>query len=134
MGGRPQIEGVQEAPTIEFDDGGQVIVGSVRSTETAATVTTPLPPRGLGAGMAIADVVAFLGEPDIVTRGPAGREIWMWDGVSPARLDPSVGGPGLLAGADISRTGGKSGDALTVVVRFDELLQVTSVSLLACRG
>jgi len=109
MGGRPRIEG-GSAPTIEFEEG--------------------VPPR-LRAGMAQGEVVALLGEPDMVTRGPAGREIWMWDGVPGARL--GAGGPGLLAGAGIARTACGPAGALSVVVRFDERQQVSSVSLLARR-
>ena len=116
MGGRPQVDGMGNAPTIEFDEEGGV-VGRLS--------------RGLCAGMTLGEVVALLGQPDIVTRGPAGREAWVWDGVPSARLEAGAPGPGLLAG--IRRTAHRDQGALTVVVRFDELQQVSSVSLLACR-
>ncbi len=118
MSGRPQVDGAGNWPTVEFEQRAGVVAR----------------PRGLRAGMALGEVVALLGPADIVTRGPAGREIWMWDGVSSARLDPDAAGPGLLAGAGILRKNGRADEALTVVVRFDELHQVSSVSLLASRG
>ncbi len=118
MGGRPQVDGAGNWPTVEFEERARAVAR----------------PRGLRAGMALGEVVAQLGPADIVTRGPAGREIWMWDGVSSALLDPDAAGPGLLAGAGIVRTNGRDDEALTVVVRFDELQQVSSVSLLASRG
>jgi len=117
MGGRPQVDCVGNAPTIEFDEEG----GVVRRLS-----------RGLRAGMTLGEVVALLGQPDVVTRGPAGREAWVWDGVPKETLDPGASGPGLLSG--IRRASSRDAGALTVVVRFDEFQQVSSVSLLASRG
>ncbi len=118
MGRRPQVEGLSSGPTVELDEDGGVVAR----------------PRGLRTGMAVAEVVALLGPADMVTRGPAGREIRTWNGVSAALLDAGAAGPGLLAGAGIGWTSRSDDDALTVVVRFDELQRVTSLTLLACRG
>ncbi len=115
MGGRPRVDGT--VATVAFEVSSAPPVAAAR--------------RVLRSGMVVAEVVELLGEPQVVTRGPAGREVWVWDGVSSALLDRDAApsGPGLLAGAGVTRRDPSS--TITVVVRFDELQQVSSISLLA---
>lgn len=138
MGGRPRIEVIKTAATVAFDESeGAAPNRLVRSPEPkagASTLQVRPRPAALRSGMAITEVVSVLGEPDIVTRGSAGREIWVWDALSSARLrllccDAT---PGLLTGAGIARASRES--TFTVMVRFDDLRQVSSVSVLASRG
>ncbi len=136
MGGRPRIDGLGREATA-FDE-AEALEARPGSAARDPEAPPPAPPaRGtdgtLRSGMGIPEVVTLLGEPDIVTRGPGGREVWLWDAVSSRLVDmrPTAAIPGLLTGGDVAGTDGES--VFTVMVRFDELQQVSSVSVLACR-
>ena len=80
----------------------------------------------LRAGMSAIVVVELLGSPLMVTRGPDGRQVWRWDRVSRRKLGPCSAGATLLAGV-----GADTASAVSVAVRFDADLRVSSVGVRA---
>jgi hypothetical protein len=78
----------------------------------------------LRVGLSSIVVVALLGSPQMVTRGPDGREVWRWDRVSRRKLGPRSADAALLAGV-----GADAAAAVSVAVRFDADLRVSSVGV-----
>jgi hypothetical protein len=149
MSGRPKIDGIGIAATLALATGGgfaRILPAETLTDQPAPPLTARAHQRELRSGMQPAEVVAVLGTPDVITRGAAGREAWMWDAVPQESLDLEATGAALavVAGAGARLTSGplarrcrlaSSGcSTLTVIVGFDESQRLSSVRLLAGRS
>lgn len=102
--------------------------------ESASRLTVGTVQKNIRTGMSSAEVVAVLGNPNIVTTDAERREVWTYDKVSTETVSSgaSIGIVPMLFGLNAPWAGGASGHAsqaasatatsqrtLTVVIRFD---------------
>ena len=101
------------------------------SDTNKTNLTAGVAQREIRKGMSGGEVATALGSPNIVTSGPEGTEVWIYDQMS-TRVEASSAGTGVwfIFGVTNQNTGSvkSSQSTLTVVVKFDAAKKVTDVA------
>ena len=101
------------------------------SDTNKTNLTAGVAQREIRKGMSGGEVATVLGSPNIVTSGPEGTEVWIYDQMS-TRVEASSAGTGVwfIIGVTNQNTGTvkSSQSTLTIVVKFDAAKKVTDVA------
>ena len=101
------------------------------SDTNKTNLTAGVAQREIRKGMSGGEVATVLGSPNIVTSGPEGTEVWIYDQMS-TRVEASSAGTGVwfIIGVTNQNTGAvkSSQSTLTIVVKFDAAKKVTDVA------
>ena len=101
------------------------------SDTNKTNLTAGVAQREIRKGMSGGEVATVLGSPNIVTSGPEGTEVWIYDQMS-TRVEASSAGTGVwfIIGVTNQNTGAvkTSQSTLTIVVKFDAAKKVTDVA------
>ncbi|MBE0367024.1 hypothetical protein J8L98_07900 [Pseudoalteromonas sp. MMG013] len=105
------------------------------NSEKVDRLTVGVVQKEIKNGMPSTDVVAALGSPNIVKTAPSGNEVWVYDKFSKEQVYQTSGGTlGYFSGNGggiVSAEQGSSqvsSNTLTVIIKFDQLSNVSSIA------